>query len=120
MLFRVHADDEHTELRRDLLQFRQDVEPAFDRHRNVEYDDIYLLCAHEGKGFLPAVGLPHNFDVRLILQQPFEAIAHQTMIVSNEDFNHDFATLSYLCYRHAGHHRRALPWRAADRNVPTQ
>ena len=58
------------------------------RELEIEQDDVGLLPRVQSKSFVERVGLPHHFDVGLAREHAGDAVAHDGMVVDDEDPDH--------------------------------
>src|SRR6185369_15016647 len=85
LLVVVHRQDEDAGRRKRLVDPARRLDPGEARHADVEDDDVRLRLQRLLHGLADVGSLRDDFDVRARLQDPDQTLAHDRVIVGDED-----------------------------------
>ncbi len=85
LVLRVHAQDEHRQLRARGFDFLQNVQAAATRHGDVENDDVPLLFPDLAEGFLAVAGLAEFGLLEVIGQDLLQSMPDDRVVVCDKN-----------------------------------
>ena len=88
LIFSVHAEDEHGKAGRFGVQFFHDIESVLVRHGDIEQHHITGLAFDDEHGFVTVSGFASDRHSNIFRDDSFQACAHDSVIVNNNDFDH--------------------------------
>lgn len=99
LIFRIGAEHEDREFRADLLEIFQGIEAALPRHAHIEDDDVPGEFLDPVDHFLRVSRFADNGALELLVENLFDALPDDGMIIYHQNLCHDVLHLLRLARR---------------------